>query len=96
MIRSTSLSVAEALAELEQAALLVLVAEQEDSGRALARQRLAHALAALASIRELAGELSRAMGRPPLHVLRGGRGAARTGRGRSGRSRRLGETGRRP
>ncbi len=78
MIRS-SLSVAEALAELEQAALLVLLAEQEDSGRTLARRRLGHALAALASTRELADELTRAMGQPPLHVLRGGRGAARTG-----------------
>ena len=64
------LSVSEALAEHEQAALLVRLADKEDSGRALARQRLAHALAALASTRELAGELSRAMGRPPLHVLR--------------------------
>ncbi len=79
MIRSTSLSVAEALAELEQAALLLLLAEQEDSGRALARQRLGRALAAVASTRELASELSRAMGRPPLHVLRGGRGAAMAG-----------------
>ncbi len=54
MIGSTSLSVPEALADLEQAALLVLLADQEDSGRAVARQRLAHALAALASTRELA------------------------------------------
>jgi hypothetical protein len=63
----------DALAELEQAALLLLLAEQEGTGHDLARERLARAVAMVQSARGLVTELTEATGRPPLHVLLGGR-----------------------
>ncbi len=72
---------AEALAELEQAALLLLLVEQEGTGRAVARERLARAVAIVQSARGLVTELTEETGRPPLHVLLGGRCSAEaTGR----------------
>jgi hypothetical protein len=64
---------ADALAELEQSALLPLLAEQEGTARDAARQRLARAVAMVQSARGLVVELSRETGRPPLHILEGGR-----------------------
>ena len=66
------LPLGDALAELEQAALLLLLAEQERADRDGAHERLALAVAAVQSARGLVSELSEAMGRPPLHVLAGG------------------------
>jgi hypothetical protein len=63
----------DALAELEQSALLLLLAEQEGTARDAARQRLARAVAMVQSARGLVVELSRETGRPPLHILEGGR-----------------------
>ncbi len=45
------LPLADALAELEQAALLLLLAEQEGDGRDVARERLARAVAIVQSAR---------------------------------------------
>ncbi|PZR81533.1 MAG: hypothetical protein DLM65_05665 [Candidatus Aeolococcus gillhamiae] len=67
------LPLADALAELEQAALLLLLAEQEGDGRDVARERLARAVAMVQSARSLVTELVEETGRPPLHVLAGGR-----------------------
>ena len=63
----------DALAELEQAALLLLLAEQEGTARGVARERLARAVAMVQSARGLVNELTEATGRPPLQVLLGGR-----------------------
>ncbi|MBJ7594745.1 MAG: hypothetical protein JF886_07765 [Candidatus Dormibacteraeota bacterium] len=63
----------DALAELEHAALLLLLAEQEGAGREAARERLARAVAAVQSARGLVIELLEETGRPPLRVLAGGR-----------------------
>ncbi len=67
------LPLSDALAELEQAALLLLLAEQENAGRDVARERLARAVAMVQSARGLVSELTEKTGRPPLHVLVGGR-----------------------
>ncbi len=67
---------ADALAEMEQAALLLLLAEQEDTAQDVARERLARAVAIVQSARGLVTELTEQTGRPPLHVLVGGRCAA--------------------
>jgi hypothetical protein len=64
---------ADALAELEKAALRLLLAEQEGIAQNVARERLACALAMVQSARGLVTELTEATGRPPLHVLLGGR-----------------------
>jgi hypothetical protein len=69
----TMTSLPDALAELEQAALLCLLAEQEDDGREVARERLARAVAGVQAARSLVTELLNEMGRPPLCVLAGGR-----------------------
>jgi hypothetical protein len=63
----------DALAELEQAALLLLLAEQEGIGHDVARERLARAVAMVQSVRGLVIELTQETGRPPLQVLAGGR-----------------------
>jgi hypothetical protein len=74
MIVTTPLvSLPDALAELEQSALLMLLAEQEGPDRDVACERLARAVAMVQSARGLATELTRETGRPPLHVLVGGR-----------------------
>ncbi len=70
------LPLADALAELEQAALLLLLAEQENAGRNVARERLARAVTMVQSARGLVSELTEETGRPPLHVLVGGRFSA--------------------
>jgi hypothetical protein len=76
MIATTPLaSLPGALAELEQSALLLLLAEQEGSGRDMACERLARAVAMVQSARGLVVELTQETGRPPLHVLVGGRSA---------------------
>ncbi len=67
------MSLPDALAELEQAALLLLLAEQEGDGRDVACERLARAVAMVQSARGLVTELAEETGRPPLHVLAGGR-----------------------
>jgi hypothetical protein len=64
---------ADALAELEQAALLLLLADQEGTAEDVARERLARAVAMVQSTRGLVTELTEQTGRPPLHVLVGGR-----------------------
>ena len=64
---------ADALAELEQAALLLLLADQEGTAEDVARERLARAVAMVQSARGLVTELTEETGRPPLHVLIGGR-----------------------
>jgi|GEM_PF-5407271 len=64
---------ADALAELEQSALLLLLAEQESTARDSARERLARAVAMVQSARGLVVELGQETGRPPLHVVHGGR-----------------------
>ena len=64
---------ADALAELEQAALLLLLADQEGTAEDVARERLARAVAMVQSARGLVIELTEETGRPPLHVLLGGR-----------------------
>lgn len=64
-----------ALNELELAAALVLLAEQESTPVASALPRLRAALGAVHSARELAAELVAATGRPALLVLDGGRAA---------------------
>jgi hypothetical protein len=64
---------ADALAELEQSALLLLLAEQEGTAREVARERLARAVAMVQSARGLVVELTQETGRPPLHVVDGGR-----------------------
>jgi hypothetical protein len=63
----------DALAELEQSALLVLLAAQEGAAMEIARERLARAVAMVQSARGLVIELTQETGRPPLHVLAGGR-----------------------
>lgn len=65
------LTLADALVELEQAALRLLLAVQEDDGLDSARERLARAVASVQSARGLVTELVRETGRPPLHVLDG-------------------------
>ncbi len=67
---------ADALAELEQAALLLLLAEQEGAAQDVARERLARAVTMVQSARGLVIELTEETGRPPLHVLVGGRCSA--------------------
>ena len=67
---------ADALAELEQAALLLLLADQEGSAEDVARERLARAVATVQSARGFVTELTEETGRPPLHVLIGGRCSA--------------------
>lgn len=67
---------ADALAELEQAALLLLLADQEATAEDVARERLARAVAMVQAARGLVTELTEETGRPPLHVLVGGRRAA--------------------
>ena len=64
---------ADALAELEQSALLLLLAEQEGTARDVARERLARAVAMVQSARGLVVELTKETGRPLLHVVDGGR-----------------------
>jgi len=64
---------ADALAELEQSALLLLLAEQEGTARDVARERLARAVAMVQSARGLVVELTQETGRTPLHVVDGGR-----------------------
>jgi hypothetical protein len=64
---------ADALAELEQAALLLLLADQEGTAPDVARERLARAVAMVQSVRGLVIELTQETGRPPLQVLAGGR-----------------------
>jgi len=77
MIATTPLmSLPDALAELEQAALLLLLAEQEGTAREVARQRLARAVASVQTVRGLVIELTQETERPPLHVLVGGRRSA--------------------
>lgn len=61
----------DALAELEQAALLLLLAAQEGTAHEVARERLANAVVMVQSARGLVIELTAATGRPPLHVLAG-------------------------
>jgi hypothetical protein len=74
MIVTTPLvSLPDALAELEQSALLFLLAEQEGTAPDVARERLARAVAMVQSVRGLVIELTHETGRPPLHVLDGGR-----------------------
>ncbi len=65
---------ADALVELEQSALLLLLAEQEGTVRDVARERLARAVAMVQSARGLVVELTQETGRPPLHVVDSGRG----------------------
>ena len=62
----------EALAELELAAALVLLAEQELTPIVDALPRLRGALSTVNAARELGGELANATGRPALSVLDGG------------------------
>jgi hypothetical protein len=64
---------ADALAELEQAALLLLLADQESTAEDVARERLVRAVAMVQSARGLVTELTEETGRPPLRVLIGGR-----------------------
>ncbi|MBJ7594748.1 MAG: hypothetical protein JF886_07780 [Candidatus Dormibacteraeota bacterium] len=70
---ATLTTLPDALAELEQAALLLLLAEQEGEGQQIARARLARAVAGVQSARGLVIELLEETGRPPLYVLAGGR-----------------------
>ena len=74
MIAATSLvALPDALAELEQSALILLLAEQEGGGRDIACERLARAVTMVQSALGLAVELTQQTGRPPLHLLVGGR-----------------------
>jgi hypothetical protein len=74
LIATTPLvSLPDALAELEQSALLLLLAEQEGTAPDVASERLARAVAMVQSVRGLVIELTQETGRPPLHVLAGGR-----------------------
>jgi hypothetical protein len=61
----------DALAELELASALVLLAEQEATPVAGTLPRLRSALATVHAARELAAELASACGQPTLHVLNG-------------------------
>ncbi len=71
----------DALAELEIAAALVLLAEREKQAIDDTLPRLRQALATVIEARDLATELAGATGRPPLRVLVGGCGSAGAGRG---------------
>jgi hypothetical protein len=62
----------EAVTELELAAALVLLAEQESTPIGHALPRLRGALSAVHFARALASELATSTGRPPLTVLDGG------------------------
>jgi hypothetical protein len=74
MIATTpTVSLPDALAELERSALLLLLAEQEGTAPDVARERLARAVAMVQSARGLVIELTQETGKPPLHVLAGGR-----------------------
>jgi hypothetical protein len=75
IVTTRVVSLADALAELEQSALLLLLAEQEGTAPDVARQRLARAVAMVQCVRGLVIELTQETGRPPLHVLDGGRGS---------------------
>lgn len=72
-VLATLTTLPDALAELEQGALLLLLAEQEGEGQQMARERLARAVVRVQSVRGLVIELLEETGRPPLHVLACGR-----------------------
>ncbi len=62
----------DALAELELAAALVLLAEQEGQAIGETLPRLRRALASVGEVRDLATELAADTGRPRLCVIDGG------------------------